>query len=56
MLFSGYLAILNVDLPQLWRDAVKVKPLTSLNSQVNVRVQIYHRVRFYREQILDYFK
>lgn len=42
--------------PELWRTALKMKWVIGLSEDMNNRVQIYHRVNFYREHILDYFK
>jgi hypothetical protein len=46
-----------MDFAQVWRNTMKVKILTGLDPEVNAHVQIYHRVQFYRENILyDYIK
>ena len=46
----------NIDFPYAWSERVKIKELLPLSAALNKKIQIIHRIAFYRENILDLMK
>ena len=46
----------NIDLVKSWAERVRIKQILPLNEQLNNKILIYHRIAFYRENILDLMK
>lgn len=51
-----YVVNKNIDLVKSWAERVKIKQILPLNEQLNNKILIYHRIAFYRENILDLMK
>jgi hypothetical protein len=46
----------SIDLPRAWAERVHIKQILPLSADLTKKVQIIHRIAFYRENILDLMK
>jgi hypothetical protein len=53
---SAHSVVFEIDFPLVWQQKLQIKPMAGLTAEICERIQIYHRVNFYRENILDLTK
>ena len=47
------LVVREIDFPRMWIERLKIKHLIPLNEELTTKIHLFHRLIFYKENILD---